>query len=86
MHLRNCGVLIAGGGETRFLPFSLPVEKAAQLVDLDKGTVKIDLKRSSLPDAAAIHLQIVGLDDKQFPEHELKVEAAAAGKKARATQ
>ncbi len=79
--LRNCGVLIAVGGASRFLPFSLPVEKAAQMVDLDKGTVKVNLKRSSLPDAAAIRLQVLGLDGGQFPAHQLKVEAAAAGRK-----
>ena len=51
------------------------------MVDLDKGTVKVELKRSSLPDAAAMRLQVVGLDDGQFPQHQLKLEAAAAGRK-----
>ena len=80
--LRNCGVLIAAGGVKRFLPFLLPVEKTAQLVDLDRGTVtvKFEPKRSSLPDAAAMHLRVVGLDGSQFPQHQLKLEAAA-GKK-----
>ena len=84
--LRNCGVLIAAGGAKRFLPFSLPVEKEAQLVDLDKGTVKIELKRSSLPDVAAMHLRIVGLDNTQFPQHKLKLEAPAGRKPERANK
>ena len=71
--LRNCGLLAAVGEQTAFLPMTLPQEKAELIADIDKGMVKTEFKSNTLPDPAALRLQLVGLTDTTFPKCDFKV-------------
>ena len=82
-YLRNDGLLATVGGETRFLPLSIPRTDPSPLaVDLNKAIMKTELKNKFLPDAASLRLQLVGLDDKAFPKYEFKMGDSSGTRKA----
>jgi serine/threonine protein kinase len=76
-HLRNCGLVLNVGEESRFLPLRTAKEVEPVVLDLDRrGPEKEQNERTladdALPEAQALRMQLLGLEQ-PFPAHTVRI-------------
>ncbi len=67
--LRNCGLSIRAGEQSRWLPLSRARKVEPLLLDLQKGSARTLLSTELLPNEESLRLQVTGIEG-PFPAHE----------------
>jgi hypothetical protein len=71
-YLRNCGLLVGVGNQTRWLPLGRPKTVEPLVLDLESGTARRSLPSAEwMPKIGKLRLQVTGLEG-PFPAHKFR--------------
>jgi len=76
--LRNCGLQLKVGGETRLLPLGNPEHVEPLQVNLQAGTARQNLPAGSLPDEELLRVEVTRLEG-DFVKHKFEPESGIGG-------